>query len=62
MNQSKSSPGNFAPFYETKYFMPEYKAGEYGDWRLSIMGLGHDYGYTTGVWMVIKVSLLFRTL
>ncbi len=49
MNQSKSSPGNLAQLYETKHFMPECKAGEYGDWRFSIMGLGHDYAYTTGV-------------
>lgn len=60
MNQSKSSPDNLAQVYETKHFMPDYKPGEYGDWRLSIMGLGHDYGYTTGVWMVANVPILSR--
>lgn len=60
MNQTKKNSNNLAPFYETEHYMPEYKTGEYGKWRISIMGLGHDYGYTTGVWMVNNVPILSR--
>lgn len=60
MNQPNSFPGDPVPLYNTEYYMPEYKTGEYGDWRISIMGLGHDYGYTTGARMIHNVPTLMR--
>ena len=60
MNQPDSSPGNLPSLYHTDYYMPVYKAGEYGDWRVSIMGLGHDYGYTGGVQIIQNVPILMR--
>ncbi len=61
MNQpSNNHSNNLAPLYVSDFYLPKYKPGEYGDWRISIMGLGHDHGYTTGVWMVSDVPILLK--
>ena len=57
---NENRPNSFAPLYVSDYYMPKYKPGEYGDWRISIMGLGYDYGYTSGVWMVRDVPILCK--
>ena len=60
MNSSDSSPSKLPPLYRTNYYMPVYKPGDYGDWRVSIMGLGHDYGYTGDVQLIQNVPILMR--
>ena len=60
MNQPDNAPGILPPVYQTHYYMPVYRAGDYGDWRVSIMGMGHDYGYVSGVQLIQNVPILTR--
>ncbi len=48
------------PLFQTPLFLPRYPDGEWGNWRLTHMGLGIDHGYYTGRWVVSGVPVLLR--
>lgn len=48
------------PLYSTTYFLPSYPFGDMGDWRISHMASGFDYGYYTSQWLISGVPLLLR--
>ena len=48
------------PLYESDLLMPEYRAGEFGEWRLMVGGGGLDRGFHSGMWFVPKMPILMR--
>jgi hypothetical protein len=44
----------------TRFFLPEYPEGEWGDWRISRMATGIDCGYYSRRWVLSGMPVLLR--
>ena len=59
MNSQNHSPDH-PKVYQSKHYMPAYRQGDFGDWRISVLPLGFDHGYFTKTWMVQNMPVLMR--
>ena len=48
------------PLFATDLYMPEYKEGEIGNWRITQSQFGMDHGYFSGTWAVHNMPALLR--
>jgi len=46
------------PIFRTGLFIPEYKEGEIGNWRIQKSRFRYDYGYVSGVTFVEEMTIL----
>jgi hypothetical protein len=46
--------------FSTDLYMPEYRAGEIGNWRITHSQFGMDHGYYSGTWAVHNMPVLLR--
>jgi hypothetical protein len=49
------------PVFNTDLYMPVYKEGRIGCWRISRVQFGLDHGYHTGVWAIRDMPVLLRS-
>ena len=59
MNSQNHSPDHLK-VYQSRHYMPAYRQGDFGDWRISVLPLGFDHGYFTKTWMVQNMPVLMR--
>jgi len=48
------------PLFQSSLYMPTYRAGRMGRWRLTHSGFGLDRGYYSGQWAVVGMPALLR--
>lgn len=48
------------PLFKPNLYMPAYRAGRMGRWRLTHSGFGLDHGYYSGQWAVVGMPALLR--
>lgn len=48
------------PLFQSSLYMPSYRAGRMGQWRLTHSGFGLDRGYYSGQWAVVGMPALLR--
>ncbi len=48
------------PLFSTDLYMPEYRDGEIGNWRITHSQFGMDHGYFSGTWAVNNMPVLLR--
>jgi hypothetical protein len=48
------------PLFHTSFFMPQYPDGQWGEWRLSHIGMGIVPGYYTRQWLISGAPVLAR--
>lgn len=46
--------------YQSNFYLPEYKEGINGNWKISYSNIGFDRGYFTGTWMYQNLPVLSR--